>query len=72
MFNDRGEMIVAGLSPRGFNENSRIKLISPTLEQLNRRDGVCWSHPAFAEGHVILRNDNELVCYDLRTEQPQP
>lgn len=69
MFNERGELIIAQLSPSGFAERSRTKLIEPTLEQLRQRDGVCWAHPAFAEGRVIVRNDQELACFDLR-EQP--
>lgn len=65
MFNERGELIVAELSPDGFHELSRGKLISPTRKQLNERGGVCWSHPAFAYQHVFARNDEELVCADL-------
>ncbi len=68
MFNDRGELIIARLSPRGFDEVSRAKLINPTRGQLRRRDGVCWSHPAFAYRHVFARNDEELVCASLAAE----
>ena len=66
LFNERGELIIAKLTPKGFNEISRARLIAPTTEQLRRRDGVTWSHPAFAYGHVFARNDKELVCADLR------
>lgn len=65
MFNERGELIIARLSPKGFEEISRAKLLDPSTVQLNRRDGVCWSHPAYAYKHVFARNDNELVCADL-------
>lgn len=65
MFNERGELIIARLSPEGFEEISRGKLIEPTTGQLRRRGGVTWSHPAFAYRHVFVRNDNELVCADL-------
>ncbi len=68
LFNDRGELIIARLSPAGYEELSRAKLIDPTTEQLRRRDGVTWSHPAFAQRHVFARNDKELVCADLSTE----
>jgi len=40
-------------------------LIQPTTGQLPQRNGVCWSHPAFANRHVIVRNDQELVCASL-------
>jgi outer membrane protein assembly factor BamB len=65
MFNERGELIIARLSPQGFEEISRAKLLDPTTAQLRRRDGVTWSHPAFAHRHIFARNDKELVCADL-------
>ena len=65
LFNERGELIIARLTPDGFQEISRAKLIEPTLQQLRRRGGVCWSHPAFAYRHVFARNDKQLVCADL-------
>jgi outer membrane protein assembly factor BamB len=65
MFNERGELIISRLTPEGFQEISRAKLIDPTQEQLRRRDGVTWSHPAFAYRHVFARNDQELVAADL-------
>jgi outer membrane protein assembly factor BamB len=63
MFNEQGELIISELSPSGFKEISRAKIIEPTKEQLPR--GVTWSHPAFANKHVFIRNDRELVCIDL-------
>ena len=68
IFNDRGELIICRLSPRGFDQISRAKLIEPTLGQLRRRNGVCWSHPAFAYKHVFARNDDELVSASLAKE----
>jgi outer membrane protein assembly factor BamB len=65
MFNERGELLIAELSPGGFRELSRTQLIQPTRDQLNRRGGVCWSHPAFAHRHVFARNDEEIVCANL-------
>ena len=63
MFNEHGELIISELSPKGFTEVSRAKLIEPTRKQLAR--GVTWTHPAFANKHVFIRNDNKLVCTDL-------
>jgi outer membrane protein assembly factor BamB len=68
MFNERGELIISELSPKGFHELSRAKLIEPTTEQLSSRGGVCWSHPAYAYKHVFARNDRELVCASLAAE----
>ncbi len=69
MFNERGELIISKLSPEGFHEISRTKLIEPTKGQLNQRGGVCWSHPAFAYKHIYIRNDEELVCADLSVKK---
>ena len=66
MFNDQGELIISTLSPEGFNEISRTKLIDTTKGQLNR--GVTWSHPAFANKHIFIRNDTELLCANLAAE----
>lgn len=66
LFNERGQLILARLTPDGYREISRAQLIAPTRGQLPQRNGVCWSHPAFAYGHVFARNDEELVCASLR------
>lgn len=63
--NDRGELIFGRLTPEGFEEGSRAKLIDPTTQQLSRRDGVVWSHPAIADGKIYTRNDESLICVPL-------
>jgi len=50
-------------------EISRAKLIAPTLEQLRRREGVCWAHPAYANKHVFARSDEYLVCASLAADK---
>jgi len=65
MFNERGELLIARLSPKGFEEIDRAKLIEPTTGQLEQRGGVCWAHPAFANRHVFIRNDQKIVCASL-------
>lgn len=69
MFNERGELVIGQLSPSGFREISRAKLIDPTEAQLDQRGGVTWSHPAFANRCVFARNDKELVCANLAAKQ---
>ncbi len=68
MFNERGELILGELSPQGFKEISRAKIIEPTTEQLRQRNGVCWSHPAFANRCIFVRNDREIRCISLARE----
>jgi outer membrane protein assembly factor BamB len=69
MFNERGELLLGQLSPEGFQELCRAKLIDPTKKQLSSRNGVCWSHPAFANRCVFVRNDNEIKCISLATDE---
>jgi outer membrane protein assembly factor BamB len=61
--NEQGELIIARLTPKGYEEISRAKLIEPT-NQVRRRD-IVWSHPAFANRCVYARNDREIVCASL-------
>jgi len=65
MFNERGELLSTKLSPRGLDVMSRVQVIAPTKGQLNRRGGVCWTHPAYAYKHMFVRNDEELVCVNM-------
>lgn len=65
LFNERGDLIIAKLSPAGYEEISRTHLIDPTLDQLRQRGGVCWSHPGYSNKCVFARNDQELVCASL-------
>lgn len=65
MFNERGELLIAMLSPSGLTILDRAALIEPTTAQLRQRGGVCWSHPAFAEKSVFARNDERLVRASL-------
>jgi outer membrane protein assembly factor BamB len=64
--NDRGELIIARLSPGGYEEISRTALIRPTSRGGRRELGaVHWSHPAYANRHIFTRNDEEIVCASL-------
>ena len=64
IYNETGDLIIARLSPQGYEEISRAHLLDPT----NRAGGrdVHWSHPAFANRSVYVRNDREILCVDLR------
>ncbi|MCB1125837.1 MAG: PQQ-like beta-propeller repeat protein [Verrucomicrobiae bacterium] len=63
LFNERGDLILARLSPSGYEEIGRAHLIEPTGTAAGRN--VVWSHPAFADRHVFVRNDEELACFSL-------
>jgi outer membrane protein assembly factor BamB len=61
--NEQGELIITRLSPEGYQEISRAKLLDPT-RPVQRRQTV-WSHPAFAMRSVFARNDKEIIRVDL-------
>ncbi len=61
--NEKGELIIARLTPKGYEELSRAKLLEPTNTAAGR--DVVWSHPAFANRNIYARNDKEIVCASL-------
>ena len=65
--NDHGDLIIARLSPAGYEEISRTSLIAPTSRPGNRRQltYVNWSHPAYANRHIYARNDEEIISASL-------
>jgi hypothetical protein len=67
LFNEKGDLIIAQLSPTGYQEISRTHLLDPTGVApgggVNRK--IVWSHPAFARKCVFARNDKELVCVSM-------
>jgi outer membrane protein assembly factor BamB len=67
ILNDRGELILAKLGPSGYAEIGRTKVIKPTSPPGARRElgAVIWSHPAFANRHMVIRNDEEVIRVSL-------
>lgn len=61
--NEQGDLIIAKLTPKGYEEISRANLLTPTTTDPRR--AVVWSHPAFANQCVFMRNDEEIVCASL-------
>lgn len=66
--NDHGELILAELSPQGYREITRAQVIEPTHIVGGRR--LVWSHPAFANRRLYLRNDREILCLSLAAGKP--
>ena len=67
LFNEQGDLIIAKLTPKGYEEISRAHLLAPT-NTAQRRD-VVWSHPAFANQCVYARNDKEIICVSLAAKE---
>lgn len=64
IFNEKGDLIIARLSPAGYDEISRTHLLDPINGDPGRK--VVWSHPGFANRCVYARNDKEIVCASLQ------
>ena len=54
LLNELGELILANLSEKGYEEAGRAPLIERT-----------WAHPAFTGQLVIARSDRSLVCAEV-------
>jgi outer membrane protein assembly factor BamB len=67
LFSEKGDLIIAKLTPEKYQELSRTHLLDP----LNRDPGrpVVWSHPAFANKSIYARNDREIICVSLAAER---
>lgn len=63
LFNEKGELIIAKLSPKGYEEIDRTPVIEPTNKLAGRP--VVWVHPAYADKSLFVRNDKELVRVSL-------
>ena len=53
---ENGEMIIAAASPDAFRPIARAQVLPPTVR----------AFPALADGFLYIRNDNTLICLDLR------
>jgi outer membrane protein assembly factor BamB len=74
LFNELGDLILANLTPKGYEEISRAHIIDPTNRMATFGIGrqpvfpVVWSHPAYANRCVFVRNDSLIVCVPLAAE----
>lgn len=65
LFNEQGDLIIADLSPKGYEELDRTHLIDPTNTMAGRGRKVVWVHPSYANKCVFVRNDAEVICVSL-------
>jgi outer membrane protein assembly factor BamB len=66
IFSEKGDLIIAKLTPEKYEELSRAHLLDPINHDPGRP--VVWSHPAFANKSIYARNDKEVVCVSLATD----
>lgn len=62
---EKGEIVIARLTPRGFQRLSSAQFIAPETKLRGRDHPIAWSHPAYAHRSLFARNDTQLVCISL-------
>lgn len=63
LYTNLGVLIHARLTPTGYEEISRAKLIEPDYPFSGRK--IAWSPPTYANRCVFVRNQHEIVCASL-------
>jgi outer membrane protein assembly factor BamB len=63
IFNEQGDLVIAKLTPKGYEEIDRAHILEATNPLAGRP--VVWMHPAFADKCMFARNDKEIVCVSL-------
>ncbi|MCO8124359.1 PQQ-like beta-propeller repeat protein [Stieleria sp. TO1_6] len=63
LMSENGDLIIAELTAKGYDEQGRMHVVDPTNESFGRP--VVWSHPAYAGKTAFVRNDKEIVAVDL-------
>ena len=56
---EKGDLVLVKATPESHQELARFSALS----------GKTWNTPAIAEGRLIVRNQTEMVCYDLRVRE---
>jgi len=64
IFNEKGELILARLTPQAYTEISRAKIVEGDCPAVKDRP-VVWTHPAYAGRRAFIKNNSEIVCVDL-------
>ena len=61
---DTGEIIMIKADPMAYTELGRLP--TPFKSHSVPTTFQCWCQPAVADGKLFVRNENELVCFDLK------
>jgi outer membrane protein assembly factor BamB len=66
-FTEQGDAVISRLTPKGYEEISRAHVIDAD-NKMARGRLVVWSHPAFADKCMFVRNDHEIACVSLAAQ----
>ncbi len=72
ILNEVGDLILSQLTPAGYKEIGRAHVIEPTNStNAGGTRKVLWSHPAFADKTLFVRNDEKIIAIDLNAKSYQ-
>jgi outer membrane protein assembly factor BamB len=60
---DDGTVVLIETTPEGWHESGRFRISQHTNQP--RKSGRIWTHPVVANGHLYLRDQDLIFCYDL-------
>lgn len=60
---EKGTIVLIEPSPKGYLERGRF-------EQPDRTRDQAWTHPVIANGHLYIRDQGSLYCYNISTKKP--
>jgi outer membrane protein assembly factor BamB len=63
LFTETGDLVIARLTPAGYEELSRCHLLEPTNVAFGR--DVVWCPPAYANRSIVVRSDREVIRVSL-------
>jgi outer membrane protein assembly factor BamB len=73
LFNEKGDLIIAKLTPKGYQQIDKAHILDPTGElpggRFTEERKIVWSHPAFANKSMFARNDKEIVAVSLAADE---
>jgi outer membrane protein assembly factor BamB len=63
----QGTAVLIEASPQGWKEHGRFSIPQQTTQRSS--NGAIWTHPVVANGHLYLRDQELLYCYDVRQKK---
>ena len=67
-FTDQGDLWLGQFTAKGYEQTSKVHLIDAVQPARGRRK-VVWTHPAYADKAVFVRNQREIVCASIAADK---
>ncbi len=66
-YSDTGHVALIDASPKGWKEHGRFEIPEKTKVERKYSPSV-WTHPVVANGHLYLRDQDLIFCYDVKDQ----